>query len=129
MPLILPPAETSNMKDSFTITLKVKGRKNCLFMHTGKESLKHWLTKAVLFKLIRDRGRTAGTEIELNGGIIDVVDIDNLIGYEVESKPNVSTAKRKLKRLWQLRDVFFIDAGKVPDDIGEAEKYLERFVV
>lgn len=117
------------MKDSFTISLKVKGRKNCLFMHTGNESMKHWMAKAVLFKLIRDRGRTTGTEVEINGGIVDVVDIDSLIGYEIESNPKKSVIKSKLKRLWHLRDVFFIDASRVPDDIKGAEKYLKRFVV
>lgn len=122
-------AEILNMKDSFTISLKVKGRKNCLFMHTGNESMKHWMAKAVLFKLIRGRGRTVGTEVEINGAIVDVVDIDSLIGYEIESNPKKSVIKSKLKRLWHLRDVFFIDASKVPDNIEEAEKYLERFVV
>ena len=117
------------MEDTFTISLRLKGRKNCLFMHNGNESLKHWITKAILLKLIRDRGRTAGTEVKLGSSIIDVVDIDNIIGYEIESKPDDSTIKDKLKRMWQLRDVFFVDASKVPDDIIEAEKYLKRFVV
>ncbi len=115
--------------------LRVKGmvinevNKNCLFMYNNRESTKHWVIKALLFKLLRERGRTVGTEVEIKGAIVDVLDVDNLIGYEIESNFNSKAVDCKLKRLWKLHDVFFIDVKKVPDNVLEAEKYLEKFVV
>ena len=67
--------------------------KNCLFLHNSHESLKHFVIKAIVFKILREFDRTVGTEIETNGGIADVIDVDNLIVYEIES----NFSKRKLK--------------------------------
>ncbi len=103
--------------------------KNCLFMHSSKESVKHWVIKSILFKLLRERGRTVGTEIEVRGGIVDVLDVDNFIGYEVESRINNKSVQQKLKRLWRLHDIIFIDLKKVPDSIKAAEEYLRNIVV
>lgn len=103
--------------------------KNCLFMHSSKESLNHWVIKSILFKLLRERGRTVGTEIEVRGGIVDVLDVDNLIGYEIESKINRRSVQQKLKRLWRLHDIVFIDIKKVPDSIKATEKYLRDIII
>lgn len=103
--------------------------KNCLFMHSGKESVKHWVIKSILFKLLRERGQTVGTEVEVKGGIVDVLDVDNFIGYEVESKINKRSVRQKLKRLWRLHDIIFIDMKKVPDSIKATEKYLRNIIV
>jgi len=103
--------------------------KNCLFMHNSHESTKHWMIKALLFKLLRERGHTLGTEVEIKGGIVDVLDIHTFVGYEIESRLSEELIKKRLKRLWRLHDVVFIDAKKVPNDVMKAEKYLERVVV
>lgn len=106
-----------------------EANRDCLFMHNSRESTKHWMVKALLFKILRGRGRTVGTEVEVRGGIVDVLDVDKLIGYEIECNPSEKTIKRKLKRLWRLRDLFFIDTSKVPDNVNEAEKYLDSFII
>jgi UTP-glucose-1-phosphate uridylyltransferase len=103
--------------------------KNCLFMHNSHESTKHWIIKSIIFKILRERNRTVGAEIELRGGIVDVLDVDNFIGYEVESNINKKSIQQKSKRLWRLHDVVFIDVKKVPDSIEGAEKYLKKLVV
>jgi|GEM_PF-1669003 len=103
--------------------------KNCLFLHNSNESAKHWVIKAILFKLLRERGHTVGTEVEIKGGIVDVLDVDTFMGYEIESRPSKRLIKRKTKRLWRLHDVIFIDIQKVPDNIEDSEEYLKNFIV
>lgn len=47
--------------------LKTKGfvmnyqNSNCLYPHNRKESLKHWLVKAIVFKILFDKGRNVGS--------------------------------------------------------------------
>jgi len=102
--------------------------KNCLFMHNAKESTKHWTIKAIIFKLLRIRRRTVATEVEMKGGILDVLDVDSFVGYEIESTPTRKIVEKKTKQFWQLHDIIFIDARKVPDAISLAEKHLEKFI-
>jgi hypothetical protein len=102
--------------------------KNCLYLHSSKETAKHWMVKALVLKLLRDLERTAGTEVEVVGGIVDVLDLDNFVGYEVEMSMSRTRAEAKARRLWQLHDVVFIDAHKVPNDIDAAEEYLRDIV-
>jgi len=102
---------------------------NCLFPSNGKESMKHWLVKAMLFKLLRNLNRRVGTEIETRTGIVDVVDIDKLIAYEIESELRTEKIEERLRSLWFMRDIFFIDIRRVPNDFAEAEEYLKRKIV
>jgi hypothetical protein len=102
---------------------------NCLFPSAGSETMKHWLVKAAIFKILRGMKRRVGTEVEVNGGIVDVLDMDNMIAYEVETNLTRERLKAKLSSLAGLNDVFFIDASDVPDDIYEAELYLRGKMV
>jgi hypothetical protein len=102
---------------------------NCLLTNSGSETMKHWLVKAVIFKILRGMGRRVGTEVEVNGGIVDVLDMDNMIAYEVETCLTREKLKSKLTSLSGIRDVFFIDVSEVPDDIPEAEQYVRQKVV
>lgn len=101
---------------------------NRMFAHSGRESAKHWIVKALLFKALRDLGRTVGTEVEVAGGIVDVLDADSMIAYEVETRVDRAAVERKCKRLWRMHDVVFVDASKVPDGIAEAERCIRGIV-
>lgn len=103
--------------------------KNCLFTNGGSETMKHWLVKAIIFKILRERRAQVGTEVEVNGGIVDVLDIDNMIAYEVENRFTKRKLLDKLRSISGLRDVFFIDILEVPDDIQEAESFIREKVV
>jgi len=83
----------------------------------------------MIFKILRDRGRTVGTEIETNNGIVDLIDVDNKIVYEIESNLTEKIAKEKIKQFNFAKDVFLIDVKKIPDDLNKAEKYLKEKVV
>jgi hypothetical protein len=103
--------------------------KNCLFTHNKNESLKHFIVKAILFKILREKGRNVGSEIEIKNGIVDLIDLDNLIAYEIENEINKKRINEKLKNYKVVKDVFFIDCKKVPNDLKRAEKYLRKIVV
>jgi hypothetical protein len=103
--------------------------KNCLFTHNKKESLKHFVVKAILFKILREKGRNVGSEIEIENGIVDLIDLDNLIAYEIENGINKKRIEEKLKNYKVVKDVFFIDCKKVPNDLEKAENYLRKIVV
>lgn len=108
------------------IVLNEKNR-NCLFIYNANEGMKHFIVKAIIFKILRERGRNVGTEIEVMDGIVDLIDVNNLIAYEIES--NVNKAKEKVGRLQSVKDVFIIDLKKVPDSLKEAERYLRQKIV
>jgi len=103
--------------------------KNCLFMHNRNESMKHWIIKCIVFKILRERERTVGTEIEVDGGIVDVIDVNNFIGYEIESNLSRERVKEKIEQFSCLKDVFFIDISKLPNSIESIEEYLKRKIV
>jgi len=103
--------------------------KNCLFTHNKNESLKHFIVKAILFKILREKGRNVGSEIEIENGIVDLIDLDNLIAYEIENGINKKRINEKLKNYKVVKDVFFVDCKKVPNDLEKAEKYLRKIVV
>jgi len=103
--------------------------KNCLFTNGGNESMKHWLVKAMVFKILREKKRIVGTEIETKNGIVDVIDVDNFIVYEIEKNLSKKKKKQKVDRLKGVKDVFIIDLKKVPDDFENAERYLREKMV
>jgi len=103
--------------------------KNCLFMHNRNESMKHWIIKCIVFKILRERERVVGTEIEVDGGIVDVIDVNNFIGYEIESNLSRERVKEKIEQFSCLKDVFFIDISRLPNSIEGIEEYLKRKIV
>jgi len=103
--------------------------KNCLFLHNRKESMKHFIVKAILFKILREKRRNVGTEIEINNGIVDLIDLDNLIVYEIDNGYDKRKIREKLINYKVVKDVFFIDCKKVSDNLKDAEEYLRRVVV
>lgn len=91
--------------------------------------MKHFLVKAIILKILRERGRTAGTEVEVRNGVADLVDLDNSIVYEVETNITKEKIYQKIRNYESAKDIFFIDTREVPDDLNEAEKYLREKVV
>lgn len=104
-------------------------QKNCLYPHNSKESMRHWLVKSIIFKALRDMGHTVRSEAETRGGIVDVLDEDNMIAYEVETRLDCDRIRMRLRQLWHLNDVFFIDCRKVPETVKGAVEYIKSMVV
>lgn len=102
---------------------------NCLFSYSKRESLKHFIVKAMIFKILRNKGRKVACEVEINNGIVDLLDLDNLIAYEIESNLAKGKIENKLRNYRAVEDVIFIDLREVPNDLGKAEKFLKKIVV
>ena len=100
-----------------------------MFLHNSHESMQHFIVKAMIFKILRKMGRSVGTEIETKGGIADVIDLDNLIVYEVETNLNKNKIKEKLNQFKEFRDLFLIDVRKLPKNLKQLENKLKNFVV
>jgi hypothetical protein len=103
--------------------------KNCVFTNGGSESTKHWIIKCLIFKILRGRNREVGTEVEVKNAIVDVLDVTNMIAYEIETHLNKKRVAEKMKNFASVKDVFFVDTREVPDDLFEAEKYLQEKIV
>lgn len=106
-----------------------RNNRNCLFLHNRKESMKHFIVKAILFKILREKNRGVGTEIEIKNGIVDLIDLDNLIVYEIENGVNKKRTVEKVKNYKAVKDVFFINCRKVPDNLKDIENYLRKISV
>lgn len=64
-----------------------KTTRNVLRVHNRNESWGHFLTKAVLYKLFRDKGFDVVLEAETLHGVIDVFVVDLGLAIEVVSNP------------------------------------------
>ncbi len=113
-------------ENGFVITDR---NKNCLFLHNSHESMKHFIVKAMIFKILRERRRNVGTEIETRNGIADVIDLDNSIVYEVETSINKSKISEKIEQFKSFRDLFLINVKKLPSDLKQLEDKLATIIV
>ena len=102
---------------------------NTLKMHT-KESIDHWITKALLFRLLRRMKHDVVTEFEITGmGIGDVFDITTSIQYEVETRSySKFIEKRRLDYERTGVEVIVIPLAKLPVGMKEREKVLTEYV-
>lgn len=102
-----------------------------VFSHNKNESIKHFLVKAIIYKIIKEKGRIVGTEIETTNSIADVLDSTNMNVYEVETNATPGNRKEILKQYENvnIKDVFIIDLRKVPNNIIEMEKCLRERIV
>lgn len=105
-----------------------KNDRNCVFSSNGKETLKHFISKAIIFKILRDRGRETATEVETKNAIVDVLDIDNRIAYEVENGFDEEDIIGLISHS-ELRDVFLIDLKEIPNDVYEAEEFFKQILI
>jgi len=59
------------------------------------ETWAHYLTKQILYKTLKDKGRNATVEHPIGKGITDVYDHNQRIAYEVQGVVNMKEAKEK----------------------------------
>ena len=95
---------------------------NKVRFHNRGETFKHFLVKAMISKILFNRGRVFVTEAEFKcGRVVDVLDVTEKIGYEVE------TSGKNSKK--DPINIVTIDLRKVPDEIKGLEKYLKKEVM
>ncbi len=76
-----------------------KTTRNVLRVHNKTEGWGHFLTKAVLYKLFRDKGYDVMLEAETIDGIIDVYVVDLELVIEVVSHPSPGKVHQKKENL------------------------------
>jgi hypothetical protein len=81
---------------------------NMLRVHNKNESWGHFLTKAVLFKLFRDKGYTVLLEAETDHGVVDCYILELGLALEVVSSlyPKKRASTKELYRL--VKDILVV---------------------
>ena len=102
---------------------------NTLKMHPN-ETLAHWTTKALLFRILRKLGHEVITEFEITGmGVGDIFDLTKSVQYEIETVSNPKAIKDRAKQYIRIGiEVIVIPLAKMPEDAREREKTLKEWV-
>lgn len=90
-----------------------KTTRNVLRVHNRNESWGHFLTKAVLYKLFRDKGYDVLMEAETVDGIIDVFVLDLELAIEVMSNPYPRIASRKRSLYKELTEMVIVTVPEI----------------
>lgn len=103
---------------------------NTLKMHWN-ETLNHWITKAIVFRLLRKMKHDVVTEFEVTGmGVGDVFDLTASRQYEVETKNTPKYIRDRLEQYKRMDvDVIIIPLKNLPVNIREREKALEDWII
>ena len=102
---------------------------NTLKMHWN-ETLDHWITKAIVFRLLRKMKHEVVTEFEITGmGVGDVFDLTASRQYEVETKNTPKYIRDRLEQYKRIDvDVIVIPLKNLPKNMKEREKVLKEYV-
>ena len=105
------------------------GDLNRLKMHVN-ETLDHWITKAILFRLLRKMKHDVITEFEITGlGVGDLFDLTTSVQYEIETTSYSKFLQRRKEDY--ARDgveVIVIPMARLPEDVRGRERELEGWV-
>lgn len=114
---------------------------NKLRPHNRRETFKHFMAKAMAFKILFNAGYYVYSEYELlevkrKFRVADVYASNGLPWYELSSKAIVvevesNPTKRKNKELMEFhkdRTLYIIDLRKISDDINEMEKQIRHII-
>jgi hypothetical protein len=85
-----------------------KTTRNILRVHNKNESWGHFLTKAVLYKLFRDRGYDVVLEAETVHGVIDAYVVDLELAIEVLSHPHPKKVNSKKEHYETVREFLVV---------------------
>ena len=96
----------------------------------SSETYRHFMAKASLFWLLRKMKHDVSSEWKVPAGYVDLCDKTTRTMYEIELSHSPKYRSRKLS-LYRVPgyEIIIVDCSKLPDDIDEMRKYLERFIV
>ena len=102
---------------------------NTLKMHST-ETLDHWITKSLLFRILRKMKHDVITEFEITGmGIGDLFDLTKSVQYEIETTSYSKFIQRRKEDYSRAGvEVIVIPLAKLPEDVREREKALGEWV-
>jgi hypothetical protein len=102
---------------------------NKLKMFT-KESLDHWIAKALTFYILRKMRHEVVTEFEITGlGQGDILDLTTNTQYEIETVNNRNFHKKRVEQYRRVGvDVVVIPTNKLPIDPKDKCRALKQFI-
>ena len=102
---------------------------NTLKMHSN-ETLDHWITKALVFRLLRKMKHDVATEFEITGmGVGDILDLTTSVQYEIETLSYAKHIQDRAKQYQRIGvEVIVIPLKNLPEDIKEREKELKEYI-
>jgi len=118
-----------DLNDYLNADLKPQ-RINTLTSWNWNETTEHFITKAMVYKILRERDKNVFTEVRILNGIVDVFNLDDQIIYEIETEKKESTRKQKLDQFksYLIKDVVFIYLKDLPKKWEERYKYLQKIL-
>jgi hypothetical protein len=97
----------------------------------GREKLNHFITKSIMFYLLRELDHDLVTECNIVGvGRIDLYDITTLTIYEFESSTTINK-RRKDNDIYKQTgvEVILINIKDLPNDIFQRYLKLKEFII
>lgn len=108
--------------------LRKAGAKIGFGIQTSKiETWQHFIVKALVYKLLYDKGKSVTTEYENYDSIADVIDLNERIVYEVEGNITPEKTRQKIDNFKNFNDVIIIDLNKVPK-MDKVYDYIKEFI-
>ena len=102
---------------------------------SGRESVKHFIIKALIGKILYERGYGFVTEAPVSVGpevaYIDVFDYCNGIAYEIQTivHEGIKEAKKELYKSEVVKDVIIIDLNRISNEIFLAYRQLQKLII
>lgn len=101
------------------------------------DDYRHFMVKSAVYEILASDGHEVRTEVEVpNDWIIDVIDADTAMIYEIETGLTPASRKSKVKRYLQaecmgpvIEDIIFLDPTELPTDVFELKKELREEVI
>ena len=115
---------------------------NKLRRHNRKETFKHFMAKAMAFKILFNAGYYVYSEYDMWGinedgekGLCKVADVyaesgnhkKDRIVVEIETKPTKKKNK-ELMKFYEDKTLYIVDLRKISDDINEMEKQIRHIL-
>jgi hypothetical protein len=102
---------------------------NKLKMFT-KESLDHWIAKALTFYILRKMRHDVVTEFEITGlGQGDILDLTTNTQYEIETVNKKTYHQRRIEQYRRVGvDVIVIPTNKLSYDIKDRIRMLKQYI-
>ncbi len=102
---------------------------NKLRVHNKNESHKHFVVRALLFKLLTDEGHQVFSEYPINEKDVDLLDVNTFLVYEVETNPVKDYAIKRFQALNGdnnfINDIILIDLQDAELQTNDFTRLLE----
>lgn len=97
----------------------------------SKESLDHWITKSLIFRLLREMKHDVVTEFEIVGmGIGDIFDLTTSTQYEVETTNSKPFCRKRAKDYVRMGvEIIVVPTKNLSRDWKERHKQLKDYVL